>query len=552
LNWKYQFTIWSISILSAVGFPQSAVGALTFEALNYQTNQIIRQACYGHLYDMPADASEQLKQWLGRYKFVCTDVKSQGENFDLQSSFQLNNKTFSVEDSKRIEKIFEAWRFANIDIQMACNSDWLCMKIRKKLQKQKIPASQQLYNQVENHCRNDLAQYACIQEWFDQEWIKNGVRTPPQTKISDPTGLKFDNLMGSDKHQGLEQISTTTLNFDSMINESSTNEQLEIKNQHSAYQPETRFDNIYASRQKIKLDNTRKTLLDMNGNIASQCQCAFNGDCYKSRSYSFHQITDVAIEAETHYENQKQSVCGNWASTMRGKTSDNPETLTLYLKNGDIILKNLSVLDKNYQDILGQLSDKENEIQLAIKEAEEERQRRADSAFGAAMLTLAAGAVVGANLDIPIDSDTLANAAMNAHNSIANGGSFGESIIQGAVGLTEMIEIGAEQQATLNASNQTSTATESIPSLSLIEMDVAPKESEGGICDVLGHKGSRSIYWTGSSLQCSDGSLPPYDPYIAGGWYGIRCNNSEWATVRTCNAKEKAAAETVAKNRVPN
>lgn len=450
---------------------------LSMEELEKMRDNTIRSACHGYAIDMLPEFLSSLKAWLYEGSPFCRDLLSEGDVADFGGTLERHDIVFTEADSARIQQLYEAWRFADIDTNMACQYEYMCMHVRQTREDSKNPVSQKQYDHVAEYCQDDPSQYSCIQEWFQNNWDGKDVPTLPRIETA---GLSFDDLMGnpSSREASTNTVEAGTVTFDALMGSGGRangkpgsksfpefDDQMRSPpvsaDEHAAYAPDLGFDNIHAGRRRVSLDKANAALEGKSQTIASQCRCARNGDCFKVSEYLFDQLNEAISSSKASYEQQKRGVCNKWAEILRGRIRDDIDVINGYLANADVTLKNLATLDHNYVEVVKVLDEKQKEVQLAIQQQEEEQRRREESAFAAAVGTLVVGAAVGSSLDIPIDADALANAAMEVHNTVASGGTFGEAMLKGTQGLIEMVEVSTPETV-----NQTG-----LPSLDLAASD---------------------------------------------------------------------------------
>ena len=399
--------------LLVLSFAWSAQANESVVALEQKTSAAIHSACHGYAIDMIPDLLSFARDWLNEKSPICKDLREQGYDYDVGSTLKRHHIAFTEEDSRRIDKLYDAWRFQDMNLQMECNSEYMCMRVRKELQEKKIPIAQNQYQQVADYCEQTLAPYNCIENWFRDEWTAKGNRNPPVAQKQAVSKLGFDQLM-QDSPSVKKHTSSGSggLNLDELMGSSSSQsgnlDQASGSGASSANSGEIGFGDIYSARAEIKITRSQDDLKQKNQKIAGRCQCTLDGvSCFESGNYQHQQLNTSMIQADDNYEAQQRNVCGEWASNLRGRSADQTEALTGLHRNTDIVLANLDKLAANYQKIVKGLQDKQSKIDVAAKKRQQQQQQQQQAAASNALfgkiLAIGVTGLVAAGSDLPTD-----------------------------------------------------------------------------------------------------------------------------------------------------
>jgi len=417
--------------------------AFAEDSLEEKTNEVIRSACHGFALDMIPDFLASLRTKLKKDSSLCKDVREQSDAVDIQTTLK---RHLTQRDLDRIYG--QPWSGGGDPIAFECKQEWKCGKVRKDLIRRNKSMSQKQYDQVAEYCRGDPAVYDCIDAWVNKEWIAKGVRTVPKRKLQDVGGVSIDDLMSPKS----SHTPAVTGSIDDLMGGATP-----VKNSQTiGFQPKTQqtkglddfaslgtssksdltkgevgFDNIYTGQKQIKINGIKQHLFDKGETIASKCQCAFRHDsCFESRSYDYEQLTSAFNKTDKNLEAKKASVCSNWKSVLRGKTSDSETTLNIYLKNSDVILRNLDKLDKGYDSVVTALNDKESEIKREIRRRQQQQEQQGGFDW-AKFAALGTGVLIGGSGGGMSSADMtrlLAGAAQDSMEGIEGISNFNQGI----------------------------------------------------------------------------------------------------------------------------
>lgn len=388
-------------------------------SFDQKTRDTIRSACHGWTVDMLPEALSWAKQWIDKNSPFCKDVLAQGYELDLESTVRRHKVPFTSERSKQIDRIYEAWRFRNMQMDMECRNEYMCLQVRREMADKNIPVTQVQYDQVAKHCHG---RYTCIERWFKEKW-ENGVRTLPTVASKAPArveasrGLDIETLMN-----GGGAASTDELSHD------------------VAYGPDADFGNIHEGRQRIKVDNKKEEILRANDKLHAACQCTDNADgCYRARTFDNPQIAKSMMAAIQRFHADKTSTCNAWRGMRDNETASELAHLERVLSQRNAWLAEINQSDIGFAQAEAAHVKAQRRVDNAIAEAE---QNKKGNGFMAAMGTLAAGAVVAGSLDVPVDADILANTAIAVGEAVENGDTEA-ALVEGTQGLSNIVKKGS-------------------------------------------------------------------------------------------------------------
>ena len=375
--------------------------------LERATDDAIHSACHGYLIDMIPDLLSSAREWLNENSPLCRDLRAQGDDYDVGTTLERHQVAFTAEDSRRIDAAFQAWKNADLDLQIECDSEYMCMRIRKDLQQRNIPIDQARYQQVADYCESQPSPYGCLQDWFRDEWIAKGTRQPPKAPASQSAGLSFDDLMReapSTKQSdgggklGFEQLMGADSNRDD------PSDSLAALGSSDEQSGEIGFGDIYAGRSEHRIAQSQASLADKDGHIAAQCSCSQSGSsCFTKSEFDHDQLNQAMDQADAVHEGQRAEVCQAWAENLRGHSADDDASLARLHENLDIVLANLDRLSGNYREVVAGLQQKQDEIDAAVRRQQQQQQQAADDEMFGKMLAIGIAGIAAAGSDLPTD-----------------------------------------------------------------------------------------------------------------------------------------------------
>ncbi len=555
------------------------------QGLDEATAESIKTACHGNLLDRNSDPLSGL---IYENSPVCEEVIQQGEDADIWPILQRHNFNLTQEDLNRMYGDNDAYsrRASNIELECTVRDplkeqgiDGECMRRRQRLEANGTPMTQQQYEQIATYCEGEPTQSGCIEQWINEEWVRNGNRQLPSRKV-DVGGLDIDSLMGGGQatttaSEPAPQAAEGSLSIDDLMgstpsqgpqNIESEFAELGTTDQNTRIKAgETSFDNIYEGRTQINLDNHKQYLALLNEQISITCQCAIaNNTCYVPANFQFEQLSSAAQQQAADFSQSKANVCNGWVSNLRGKTSNDIGAVNGYIVNAEIIQSNLDRLDTGYNALVAQLQNQEQTIKNEIARREAEQRRIADeqaaearyNAIGAAIAIGAAGVAAsslpteqGMELFTNITRDVLSESG-SASNTISMMQNYGYGSIQ-----LEQPDFNMTNNAmdNVNTFPQEPVQTASISQSSTINQNTQSL-TNSQLCNASGQSAdpSQVIFWNGSSLECANGSAPYLN--IGSRWGHVTCNSPQPVRndVRMCNRQELRESYTANCNYLPD
>ena len=193
------------------------------------------------------------------------------------------------------------------------------------------------------------------------------------------------------------------------------------------------FDDIYAGREKNRIDGIKRTLAAKGRDIEERCRCAFEQfSCFEADSYRYDQLNQYLSQVDANYESDMDQVCMAFASNLQGQTSDDERILRRYLENSDVILNNMARLESGYQEVLSTLDSKEREITAKIERQQREQQQANSGGFNWGKFAgLATGTLIGASMGDMTGADTvnlLGKAALDSLSGVEGVDNFNQGI----------------------------------------------------------------------------------------------------------------------------
>jgi hypothetical protein len=366
---------------------------------------------------------KEYKTWYDKYfsfdSVFCQKRREQGASFDVEEELKRNNITLKQVDLDRIYGT-PLERKLPSKIERECTYtlpgspagvDSFCTKIREDLAAKNIDMSLQQYERLDNACHRDRD---CIND-HAKKWQSNKPSYPPKKQVG---GLNLDDLMGGNTPANkpsitnnlfAEPTSTATaikpsqpatqkISFDSLAPSTASKDPT---------QGDIGFDNIYANRESIRINDIKQTLFDKNEIVASRCQCAFNQtSCFTSDKYSHSNLNKAMSQVDANFESEMDQMCMTWVDLLQGKTSDDEQQLKVFINNSDIIARNLDKLQDSYQQTKKKLWDKEYEVNRAIARQQEQQQQGSGFNWGK-FAGLATGLAIGAGMGDLGGSETM-------------------------------------------------------------------------------------------------------------------------------------------------
>jgi hypothetical protein len=376
---------------------------------NDPLGEIVRQAC--------EEGGKEHETWYHKYfsfdSVFCQKRRAQGFNFDVEEELKRNNITLKQVDLDRIYGT-PLERKLPSKLERECTYtlpgspagvDSFCTKIREDLAAKNIDMSLQQYERLDNACHRDRD---CIND-HAKKWQSNKPSYPPKKQVG---GLNLDDLMGGNMPANKpsttnnlfaeptstaiaikpSQPATQKIDFDSPVPNTASKDPT---------QGDIGFENIYANRETIRINDIKQTLFDKNEIVASRCQCAFNQtSCFTSDKYSHSNLNKAMSQVDANFESEMDQMCMTWVDLLQGKTSDDEQQLKVFINNSDIIARNLDKLQSSYHQTKKKLWNKEYEIDRAIARQEEQRrQQQQSSGFNwGKMIALSSGLAIGAGM----------------------------------------------------------------------------------------------------------------------------------------------------------
>jgi hypothetical protein len=402
-----RFKATQLSLCFLIGLSTTAV-ADQFEA---DVDNAIRTACHGNLVD--PDDSDFFK-FFDFNSPLCKEVRVKGDEFDFVAARKQYQGKLTQVDLDRIFDPNYLQRAAPSKIEQECTYnviggpvgvDTNCLTTRQQLADNNITMSLREYQRIEKICNKHQD---CINNW-QEKWQQGDTALPPKAKVGSigfddlisspsptpkPTPVNTSPTMSFDDLMGGNQTSTSPASTVSLIDTATT--------ANTADSGETGFDNIYTSRDTIRINGIKQNLFDKNEVIASRCQCAFNQtSCFTSGQYDYGQLNEMMTKTDANYESEMDQVCMTWNSNLKGLTSDSEQLLNRYLANSDIILRNINKLDSGYAATKSKLDDKNYEIaaSIAYQQQQQQAQQQANSGFNwGKFAALGAGLAIGGGM----------------------------------------------------------------------------------------------------------------------------------------------------------
>jgi hypothetical protein len=485
---RFKATQLSLSFL--IGLSTIAV-ADQFEA---DIDNAIRTACHGNLVD--PDDSDFFK-FFDFNSPLCKDVRVKGDEFDFVAARKQYPGKLTQVDLDRIFDPNYLQRAAPSKIEQECTYnviggpvgvDTNCLTTRQQLADNNITMSLREYLRIEKSCNNHQD---CINNW-QEKWQKGDRALPPKPKVG---SIGFDDLVSAPNLKPAAVNTATVMSFDDLMgeNQKPTSPASTVSligpatTASSADSGETGFDNIYTSRDTIRINGIKQNLFDKNEVIASRCQCAFNQtSCFTSDQYDYSQLNEVMSKTDANYESEMDQVCMTWYSNLKGRTSDDEGLLNRYLANSDIILGNISKLNNNYNKTKSKLDDKDYEITANIERQRQQQEQQNSSGFnwgkfGALGLGLGIGGAMG-DLGGSEMMNLMGRAAMDSMDGV-------EGVDNLNMGVTELNQIYDEhydamaniqqQSDAMNAANLAKHQANSAP------IQQAPQQQQSAYDDLL-------------------------------------------------------------------
>ena len=390
--------------LAGLGGAAQADDALA--SLERKTSEAIHSACHGYAIDMLPDLLSFARDWLNEKSQLCKDLRAQGYDYDVGATLKRHKIAFTAEDSARIDALYDAWRFKDMNLQIECDSEYMCMRVRQEMQDRQAPVSQAQYQRLADYCERQLAPYSCIQNWFRDEWLAKGNRNPPAPRAAAESKLSFDRLMqDSEPARRKQPADGAGLSLDALMGGGGARQDNSLASiERDTGAKPIGFDDIHAAREDFRLSRSQQALAAKNQRIARDCQCALDGvSCFAAGSYAHAELDQAMRVADGNYESQKRKVCGEWARELRGRSADRAEILSGLEHNLDIVLENLDKLQGNYGKIVAGLDDKQARIEVALERQRQQRQAAEDNAALGKALAIGLAGVVAANADLPAD-----------------------------------------------------------------------------------------------------------------------------------------------------
>jgi hypothetical protein len=400
-----RFKATQLSLCFLIGLSTTAV-ADQFEA---DVDNAIRTACHGNLVD--PDDSDFFK-FFDFNSPLCKEVRVKGDEFDFVAARKQYQGKLTQVDLDRIFDPNYLQRAAPSKIEKECTYnviggpvgvDTNCLTTRQQLADNNITMSLREYQRIEKSCNNHQD---CINNW-QGKWQQGDRALPPKPKVG---SIGFDDLVSAPTLKPAAVNTATFMSFDDLMggnqtpdSPASTKTLIDTATTaSSADSGETGFDNIYTSRDTIRINGIKQNLFDKNEIIASRCQCAFNQtSCFTSGRYDYEQLNDVMSKTDANYEGEMDQVCMAWNSNLKGLTSNSELLLNRYLANSDIILGNINKLDTGYAGTKSKLDDKEYEIaaSIAYQQQQQQAQQQANSGFNwGKFAALGAGLAIGGSM----------------------------------------------------------------------------------------------------------------------------------------------------------
>ncbi len=178
--------------------------AQDFDVVDFErkVDATLRSACHGYLIDMLPEGLADLRSWLYESSPACTEVARLERDEPLRKVFE--RLPMSRKDVARIYDR-DAWTLPNgagavaANIDIACEMEFMCLKIRRRLARTADPVSQVGYDLVAQSCADEPSPYFCIENWFSH-WPRSlPTLDAPTAAVSAPTS---DSTTTSDSHAG--------------------------------------------------------------------------------------------------------------------------------------------------------------------------------------------------------------------------------------------------------------------------------------------------------------------------------------------------------------
>jgi hypothetical protein len=207
------------------------------------------------------------------------------------------------------------------------------------------------------------------------------------------SGIGFGDIEKDDFHQTAE--TDEIIGFD---------ESNEIK-KSSAYSAQTSLDDIFSSRNEIKVDNSIVQLKQKIGSIYDKCNCLRSKKgCFNGPSFNINDLNNSLRKVESKFNRQFDKVCHNWVNVL-----DNLPREINYInataENADNSLVYFAKMNKNFNNAVNKHQSEQNRIDKAKRDAENDSGGFQLDKF----IALGVGAAIGGigNLDSATQLDLL-------------------------------------------------------------------------------------------------------------------------------------------------
>jgi len=199
---KKAIDIYKLFLILNLGMTSCAVIAESTEEIEQKIDQTIKGACFGYI----ADA---LPEFIRRYVYENSDTCKaiRDNNYNVEEALAdkgLSNLRSPAKWRKSNHDIDWTKSYVDVDIAVACESEFMCVKIREEFKGTKNPVSQNSYQNIENHCGKD---YHCIEKWFDT-WP----RTLPPNALASADAINSASSAIGDLVRKIEQYETLLQN----------------------------------------------------------------------------------------------------------------------------------------------------------------------------------------------------------------------------------------------------------------------------------------------------------------------------------------------------
>lgn len=514
------------------------------DELDETLNEALRTACHGNLLDKDAGS---LSKYIYENSPLCKDLENNYKNnIDDNEGSKKYNSRLVQQDLERIynEDYFDPLAPTSIEIECTVEImgeqsgvDGLCKRTRESLAAKNIPMSQKEYEKIAKGCNNNRE---CIEATVDK-WSRY-IENLSTLKDQKTDKNSFDYLMDNAKKRSdiVPFKKALTVSFDTLM-ERQTNELIG---------GDVDFDKIHTGREKIRINEIKKTLFTLGENIASRCQCSFNkSSCFSDYHFGYEQLNKVLAQTDKKFESQQSKICTSWNKNISGKTSDTETLLNNYIKNSNAIISNLDILASKFESINANLLGRER----AIDEARTSQDQGKGFNWGK-FTALSVGTLIGAsgsNISGEALIKVMGTVAMDSMDGVEGIDNFqkglGEITQVNMDHNDKMVNIQIEKDKIntrlLSSSPMFEQPTDTttgvrIPSRDIespmfepIEQVVQKSEavpihkSQSGLCTPSGITGypKNNIYWDGNSLSCSDGVSPSIG---RGYWNYLECRSA--------------------------